>query len=123
MADILHKIKIDVSPLTKRINLYRMGKSLTDSLETRDVTGMVYGAVIAQMMDGFPKGATKTVTSSSGEAWDVTVMPVEETTRREAVKESRVQLLKDILLEMHTEDPNLSLLYWSKRINEVLSPV
>lgn len=119
MADILHKIKIGVSPLTKRINLYRMGKSPTDALETRDATGEVYGAVIEHMMEGMPGGATKTV--KSGElAWDVTVMPVSVTAERNAVKEARIQLLKDILEEMKTEDPNLSLLAWNTRINEVL---
>lgn len=78
MADILKKIKIGVSPLSKRIMLYRMGASKVDALETRDVTGEVYGAVIEHMMDCFPTGATKTITSSSGEAWEVTVKPVKK---------------------------------------------
>ena len=75
MADILHKIKLGVSPLTKRIQLYRMGKSPTDALESKDVTGMVYGAVIEHMMDQAPKGATVTITSGD-QAWEVTVKPV-----------------------------------------------
>lgn len=78
MADMLKKIKIGVSPLSKRIMLYRMGASKVDALETRDVTGEVYGAVIEEMMDGHPEGATKTVTSSDGQAWDVTVKPVKK---------------------------------------------
>lgn len=118
MADILHKIRIGVSPLTQRINLYRMGKSTTDALETRDVTGMVYGAVIEHMLDGAPegKGMRNTITASSGEAWEVTVIPVID---GKATDKAR-RLLKDILEEMKSDDPNLSLLYWNKRINDVL---
>lgn len=118
MADILHKIRVGVSPLTNRINLYRMGKSQTDSLETRDVTGMVYGAVIEHMLEYAPegKGMRNTITSSSGEAWEVTVIPVID---GKATDKAR-QLLKDILEEMKSEDPNLSLLHWNQRINEVL---
>jgi len=33
------------------------------------------------------------------------------------------QLLKDIQEEMKSEDPNLSLLQWSERINQILSAV
>lgn len=77
IAQILHGIKIGVSPLTKRINLYRMGKSATDALETRDATGEIYGAVIEHMMDGAPEGKGMTATIRSGDkAWDVTVRPV-----------------------------------------------
>lgn len=122
MADILHKIKIGVSPLSKRIMLYRMGKSPTDALESKDCTNEVYGAVIEEMMDGMPTGATKTVTSGD-KAWDVTVIPVGETARRNEVRESRIQLLKDILLEMEGEDMTLTLLSWRERINQVLAAV
>ncbi len=80
MADILNKIKIGVSPLSKRIMLYRMGKSPTDALESKDCTGEVYGAVIEHMMDGAPEGQGMTVTITSGDkAWDVTVNPVVNT--------------------------------------------
>lgn len=77
MADILHKIKIGVSPLSKRIQLYRMGKSPTDALESKDCTGEVYGAVIEHMMDGAPegKGMTATITSSAQD-YQITVVPV-----------------------------------------------
>ena len=78
MADILHKIKIGVSPLSKRIMLYRMGKSPTDALESKDCTNEVYGAVIEHMMDGAPEGKGMTATIRSGDkAWAVTVRPVE----------------------------------------------
>lgn len=75
MADVLHKIRVGVSPLSKRIMLYRMGKSPTDALESKDFTGQIYGAVIEEMMDGCPNGATKVVTSGD-KAWEVTVKPV-----------------------------------------------
>lgn len=77
MADILNKIKVGVSPLSNTILMYRMGKSPIDALETKDVTGEVYGAVIHHMLDGAPegKGMTATITSG-GKAWEVTVRPV-----------------------------------------------
>lgn len=73
----LEKIKIGVSPLSKRIMMYRMGKSTIDALESKDCTGEVYGAVIEHMMDDAPEGKGMTVTIRSGDkAWDVTVEPV-----------------------------------------------
>lgn len=79
MADILHKIRVGVSPLTNRIMLYRMGKSTTDALETKDVTGEVYGAVIHHMMDGAPEGKGMTATITSGDkAWEVTIKPAKK---------------------------------------------
>lgn len=76
----LEKIKIGVSPLSKRITMYRMGKSPTDALESKDCTGEVYGAVIHHMMEGAPEGQGMTATiTSGGKAWDVTVRPVVKT--------------------------------------------
>lgn len=79
MADMLKKVKIGVSPLSNRIQLYRMGKDPRDALETLDVTGPVYGAVIEHMLEGAEPGVGMTTTITSGDkAWEVTVKPVDK---------------------------------------------
>ncbi len=73
----LKKIKIEYSPLTDRVNLYRMGKDPLNALESLDVTGQVFGAVIHTIMNGRPNGGSTVVEDkTSGQSFEVRVVPV-----------------------------------------------
>lgn len=122
MADILNKIRIGVSPLTKRIMLYRMGKSTTDALESLDVTGPVYGAVIEHMMDGAPEGkGMKTTITSGQKAWSVTVKPVFGS--EPSVNMEKYNAMKELLQELYNEPMSSDLSGFQTRLDDVLSMV
>lgn len=72
----LDKIKVGHSPLTNRINVYRLGKDPKFALESRDATREVMGSVVEHLMHDAPKGARTVVTEhNSGDKWTLLCMP------------------------------------------------
>jgi len=72
----LNNIKLAISPLTKKIMLYRHGKNAHIALDKREAERDVMAVLVEYMMDGMPNGAVKRV--RFGTQWyEITVNPVE----------------------------------------------
>ena len=75
----LDMIKVSCSPLSNRIQLYRMGKRSTDSaLETKDVTNEALIAVIDHLMATPGNSRTFNATIAGGKRVKYTLSVVEE---------------------------------------------
>ena len=75
MASPLDKIKIGFSPLSKNLMVYRMGKHPGISLESRQFTNEIFGAVVEKLMHNNPYGSTQVVTAGDLQ-WEVTCVPI-----------------------------------------------
>ena len=75
----LDMIKVSCSPLSNRIQLYRMGRRSTDTaLETKDVTTEALIAVIEHLMATPNKGITFKAKLAGGRRVKYTLSVVEE---------------------------------------------
>lgn len=72
----LNNIKLAVSPLDKKIMMYRHGKDVNRALDKREAERDVMAVLIEYMLDDMPKGAKKQV--KFGTQWyEITVKPIE----------------------------------------------
>jgi len=72
----LNNIKLAVSPLTKKIMMYRHGKNINAALDKREAGRDVMAVLIEYMLDDMPEGAVKRV--KFGTQWyEITVKPIE----------------------------------------------